>query len=341
MRICGGKGITGPWISGVLEAVRLDDQDYRETMVAMLGCMRHMSSRIQTHPDLIELRPVGFRRGSDLFEPLMRLWNDMRREFFDTGELASYPGKMPKDEWLEIKKDPTHRLYAYAGFAWAFKGVFFRSYNDGYPDPRSGIIAKIQACADVELVGADYRDLRPIRELVYMDPEYRERSTGLDHSKKVRAGKFNSDECWTIAQHWTLDEERNRRVLLPLTEKIKLIQEEGRELPTELEAMGSAPMSDTLWGYERRAWVEGHSNTVLVSEHVAPEGWLPLATWRANKSAGTKTASGGSHDPKPPTYEHLFAHVSQHAELVDRAMRRLRPGSRSYNSVMLAKELTR
>ena len=311
MRVCGGKSVTGGMIAGVLEAVRADKQVYRETMCAGLGCFQHMSSGVQTHPDLKEKREVGRRIGSDMFGPIIDMWNTMREEYLATGAVNSFPLTLTKDEWLAIKKNPKHPHYAFAGFAFGFKGVFFRSFFVTPRDQRPPCIKKVQKVLDrVSLFTSDYRDLAPIDELVYIDPVYVGRDGGLDHS----VAAFNSSEMWDIAHHWMLPTGFYNR-------------EETTFYPTML-----------IQAAANKSWVRGSNNTVLVSEYVAPECWRPLASWEALKSAGSKTAAGGSHNPKPPKHEHLFAHVSRVEELRELALRRLNPGTRSHRAVLMGKE---
>lgn len=275
MKYCGGKSVKGSLIGGILEAIRDEGQDYRENMCGALGVAKHVASGRQHHPALIKHLDVGDRFLNDKFAPVIDMWQRMISEYNITGDLASFPTFVTKEEWLRLKKDPKHPHHAWVGFSFAFKGVFFGAY---FITEKGNLLKpaleKVIACRTACFSALDYeaRDengvylIDPAGELIYDDPPYANRG-GIKQT-----AEFDSERHWQRCNEYSL------------------------------------------------------RNTITVSEYIAPDGWFPLASWKALASAAAPTATGGAKEKpaKVPKFEHLFVPKDRLQELRKKALERLK-----------------
>lgn len=138
------------------------------------------------------------RIASDAHLDLILMWKAVQEGWLP-------PENISEEEYRYLKFQEPSALRGFAGFACSFGGKWFGGYarkKEVYSYARAGrnSLQKIASkLSGVSFLHADYRNIRPIRSLVYCDPPY-ESTTSY-----AGTASFNSLEFWNIMRKWSVD----------------------------------------------------------------------------------------------------------------------------------------
>lgn len=185
MQYMGGKARISREIVGILESVRISEQQYYEPFIGACSIFSSMSC-----PKI----------GSDVHQDLIMLWNAVQDGWIP-------PDTVSEEEYELAKSAPSSALRGFIGFGCSFGGKWFGGYARGYKgrnyasNARNSILKKSSGLnhSGCYIIQCSFEDLSPEASLIYCDPPYASTTkyNGTDH--------FNHQRFWNVIRDWSIN----------------------------------------------------------------------------------------------------------------------------------------
>lgn len=119
------------------------------------------------------------------------------------------PENLSKDEYDYIKnhRNVNPALTGFVGFGCSFAGKWFGGYAKDNTDrnyclnAHNSILKKMDTLKDSTFYCQDYKEFKPLNNVIYCDPPY-EGTTQYDDNL---LGRFDTEEFWDVMREWSSD----------------------------------------------------------------------------------------------------------------------------------------
>jgi len=184
----GGKNKIGKEIASVITSLNRDNLPWLEPFCGMMGVTRHID---------------GEKKVTDLNSDIVEMWKSV---FSGT---LSYPDHVTKEEFYEIKTQPSSGLKGFILASCCFSGGYGISYGLDYYQGNQLIrrakngIEKVKSMIDRDSItffdSGSYDTLTPKGMCIYCDPPYK------DTCQDSYYVKFDTEKFWNVMREWSKD----------------------------------------------------------------------------------------------------------------------------------------
>lgn len=188
MHYAGGKATIGWQIANIIN-VHIKERDWNYVEPFCGGC--------SVIKDIIAKK----RWALDVNPYLIEMWQWLQLGWIPPIEVSEEEYKYVK---FNLDEDP--KLTAFIGFGCSWGGKWFGGYsrdttNRNYArNACNSLMSKMCSLMDVEFICRDYKNIHPIKKIVYCDPPYVNTTNGYGAYGEIKEWEF-----WDIMSDWSIN----------------------------------------------------------------------------------------------------------------------------------------